>query len=163
MNRISIARVKELLTYDPETGVFRWRVSRKGHTKAGNRAGYSCTSGRRQICLDGVLYQAGHLAWLLSHEQWPHPTIDHKNRDPSDDRLLNLRVATKRQQVGNMRQKKPERGLPKGVQSYKDRFTAKIRIAGKQQYLGIFQTAEAAHAAYCRAARETFGEFACGG
>jgi hypothetical protein len=87
-------RLREVLDYDPETGIFTWRVSR-GKAKAGNQAGrVNQTTGYIEIGLDGVLVGAHILAWLYVHGEWPPSLIDHRNRIRTDNRLSNLRFAT---------------------------------------------------------------------
>jgi hypothetical protein len=93
---------------------------------------------------------------------------DHENRDRADNRFLNLRSTTTTNNQGNTVREREKFLLPKGVQishsraGKKDRYQAKIRIDGRMCALGTFDTPEEAHAAYMRAAREHFGEFALG-
>ena len=87
-------RLKELLHYDPETGVFRWKVDRPKGVKIGNKAGTLDQDGYRKISLDGKRFYAHRLVWLYVHGEFPFDQIDHKNRVPDDNRLVNLRQAT---------------------------------------------------------------------
>lgn len=94
-------RLRELLCYDPETGVFTRRVA-AGRFKAGDIAGStSLDDGRQRIKIDRVNYLASRLAWLCVKGVWPKALIDHEDRDPSNDRWLNLREATPKQNVEN--------------------------------------------------------------
>ena len=83
-------RLKELLHYDPETGVFTRRVS-AGGKKAGSIAGADHNMGYRQISIGGKLYLAHRLAWLYVHGEWPGVCIDHINQVKNDNRIANLR------------------------------------------------------------------------
>jgi len=74
------------LDYDPETGLFTWRRTRKGRGPRAPRA-YSC------IMYNYVSYLAHRVAWFLTHGEQPECAIDHINGDPSDNRLVNLRLA----------------------------------------------------------------------
>ena len=158
-------RLLALLRYDRTTGEFFWMASgRQGLT--GKRAGcYSLRGGRRYcvIKIDGVHYLAHRLAWFYVRGEWPRGKLDHRSGDGFDNRLRNLRPATDSQNNGNRR---PQRAKMysdlKGVSFYKHgaRWTAGIKINGKQTYLGLFDTPEAAHGAYAKAARKVFGQYA---
>jgi hypothetical protein len=157
-----LTRVKELLDYDPSTGIFVRRVSRGG-ISAGSVAGYIRGDGYRYISIDGKSYYGSRLAWFISHCYWPKlREIDHRNLNRSDDRLSNLRRATSAQNNQNRRLMKHNACGFKGV--YWDRgrskWVAQIMIGGKDKWLGYFTTPELAHAAYKRAARKYHGEFA---
>ena len=83
-------RLKEVLNYDPETGVFTW--ARKGPGVAfGKRAGSFTSEGYRRVTIDKKEYRAARLAWLYVYGEWPSEVVDHINRDRSDDRIRNLR------------------------------------------------------------------------
>lgn len=92
---------------------------------------------------------------------WPKREIDHANRVPSDDRWKNLREASRSQQ--NQNQVRPNKTGFKNVSPDKKKFVSYINLDGKRTYLGRFDTAAEAHAAYVRKARELFGEFHCPG
>ena len=152
-------RLKKLLHYDPETGVFTWKVKRPGRS-VGDVAGSVGTKGHRRIYLDNVQYKAHHLAWLYMTGEWPEDQVDHKDVDPDNNRWENLRAATNQQNCCNRVHPNPS-GL-KGV-SWKRRnrkWVAQIGVDGKRIHLGLFDSAEAAHAAYCAAAERLHGEFA---
>lgn len=84
--------------------------------------------------------------------------VDHINRNPADNRLKNLRVATRSQNNCNT----PGRGRwLKGTRLVGKRWQARIRINGENAHLGMFDIQHEAHAAYCKAAKELHGEFYC--
>ena len=87
------------------------------------------------------------------------PHVDHVNGDGLDNRRANLRLATQRQNMGNMR---PRGGVSrfKGVVRHRQRWMANIRDHGRRRYLGTFIDETAAARAYDQAAREIFGPFA---
>lgn len=95
--------VRELLHYDPETGVFRWRKKHARCIRAGDIAG--CLdrfgAGYWRIRIDGKGYSGHRLAWLYVHGKWPEQVIDHINGDRADNRIANLREATHRQNQQN--------------------------------------------------------------
>ena len=155
-------RLIELLRYDPETGIFTWR-SATGRF-AGKQAGYavkSLNTSYVNISVDGRKYRANTLAWLYMNGEIFRPT-DHKDGDGLNNRILNIRKATHQQNCFNQRMKRTSRNGLKGIARYRDgvKWMARIRINGKQTYLGIFRTKEDAHAAYCAAAVKFHGEFA---
>lgn len=158
MSELSQAYLKEILHYDSETGVWTWRVNRR-KVKPGQRAALAPPSrGRcRQIRIDGKLYRTSRLAWLYMKGEWPKAQIDHKNRNPSDDRFDNLREATNQQNCWNKYIRNTS-GF-KGVRWCKanQKWDARIAINGKSRYLGYFLTKEQAAAAYREAALRLHG------
>lgn len=158
----TVARLSDLLTYEPETGVLRWKVTRRSRVKAGDIAGTVNKAGYIYVNVDG-LPQCGHrIAWALTHGEWPDGVIDHINGDPSDNRLCNLRIATHQQNIQNRKVNSNNRSGFKGVSLHKKsgRWVAWITRGGRSVYLGLHDTPEQAHAAYVEAAKKHFGEFA---
>ncbi|CAN1724414.1 protein of unknown function [Hyphomicrobium sp. 1Nfss2.1] len=159
---LTAERLRELVTYDPETGVMRWRVSRRGKIKPGNIAGYSATDGYLQITVDRRTYMLHRLAWLYVHGEWPSLSIDHINGVRDDNRIVNLRPATVAQQRRNICLRSDNTsGLP-GVRwiPQKRRWIARIKVNSVYRHLGCFHDKLAAKEAYERAAEKYFGEFA---
>lgn len=152
-------RLKELLSYDPLTGIFVWEVDRY-RVKRGDRAGsISPTTKYRVIRLDQKNYAEHRLAWFYMTGEWPSDEIDHRDLDRQNNKWGNLRPASSSQNKANRK----ARGVyPKGVCFHKPSgwFTSRVHKNGKQISLGCFRTAEAAHAAYVAAAQEIHGEFA---
>ena len=162
------ASLKEmLLDYDPETGVFTWRERSDASPQwngryAGKIAGGIDKRPRRsyiKIRIGGKLFYAHRLAWLWMTGTWP-TEIDHRDCDGVNNRWDNLRVCTSRQNQGNRRAQRNNTVGLKGVSRSRGKYFAQIRVDGLTQYLGTFDTAKAAHAAYCQKAVEVFGEFA---
>lgn len=148
------ARLRAALAYDEATGEFRWRekVSRK--VRVGAIAGGHHTRGYLHIGLDGRLYLAHRLAWVYSHGVWPDADIDHINGDRKDNRLANLRLATRSENLQNIRtatSRNLASGLLGAYRSGAGRWTSRIGKGGASQYLGCFATAAEAHAAYIAA------------
>ncbi len=156
-------RLKQLLIYDQETGVFVWRVKRP-LVSIGSRAGRLDSGGACQISIDGKRYLAHRLAWLYVHGYFPE-LIDHKNRNPSDNSLSNLRIATRSQNRANSKIDSKNHSGYKGVCWHKEmkKFTAQVNINGVRTKLGYWDNPADAHAAYMDKARELYGEFACQG
>jgi hypothetical protein len=153
-------KLREHLSYDAETGEFRWLIAGGGRSRT-KLAGTTMPLGYRRIRVLGREYLAHHLAWLYVHGELPKE-MDHINGDKADNRLSNLRLATRTENMRNRRGGWGMSGL-KGVSLRSDkRLVAKIKYDGKNRSLGAYDTPEEAHAAYCVAAQKAFGEFARG-
>jgi hypothetical protein len=158
---LTAERLREVVDYDPETGVFCWRVSR-GTRKAGSVAGHVKQKGYRTIRVDWRAYEAHRLAWLYVHGEFPATFLDHIDRVKDNNRLANLREATFQQNFGNTGLRADNKTGLKGVH-YCTRgksFVAQITIGRRRKHIGHFKSADDAYAAYCAAARAHFGEFA---
>lgn len=159
---LTAERLREVLHYDPETGEFRWRVSRRNGVKAGDVAGTVTNYGYRQIRVDGRCYRASRLAFLYMTGEWPSHEIDHRDNDPSNDRWSNLREATGSQNQANKRRQINNTSGYKGVTYHRDcaRWQAQIMVHGRMRYLGLYDTREEAFAVRCSASRRYHGDFA---
>lgn len=154
---VSAERLRELLTYDPEAGLFIWRVNRRGPVKAGDIAGHlSKSDGYIYMKIDGRRYSAHRLAWLHATSNWPIAEIDHIDRDRTNYKLSNLREATSAQNKQNAGPRSDKRySTFTGVSWYKPtmRWRAYIMLNGRYIHLGCFDTEEAAHLAHISAKR----------
>jgi len=100
---LSQARLRELLQYDPETGVFVWLQSRRATASRGSIAGSNHKSRHRIIRIDGVNFYAHRLAWIYVHGPIPDGMlIDHINGQRADNRIKNLRVVTHKGNMDNL-------------------------------------------------------------
>ena len=160
---LTAARLRELLHYDPETGCFTRRVSRRSF-KAGTIAWSLTHYGYIRVVINKIEYRASRLAWFYMTGEWPDLDIDHKNRNRADDRWENLREATRSQNGANMLfPTRPNKHGFKGVWKQRGIFYAAVTANAQRHYLGHFRSAEEAHAAYVAKAKELFGEFHCAG
>lgn len=155
---LTAERLREMLDYDPETGVFRWRLSR-GRARAGAVAGLVNRLGYVQIRIDRVCYLAHRLAWLWMTAAWPVAEIDHRDLRRANNSWLNLRAADPAQQRQNAPRPRSNSSGYKGVRVDRARFRAQIGYGYRMIGLGSFATAEEAHRAYCAAAAKLYGEF----
>lgn len=153
----SVRRLRELLDYDPATGVFTWRLYR-GRVAAGSVAGSLDRYGYRQIQIDGKLHLAHRLAWLYVYGEWPSGELDHADGSRDSNGINNLRPATRSQNNANAARRRDNKSGFKGVHFHgpRQRFIARVQ----NRHLGYFDAAEEAAAAYKAEANATFGEFA---
>ena len=158
---LTAAEVRRLLDYDPETGVLRWKVRPARCIFVGDVAGSLKKGGYRTIQIRKRSYPAHRLAWLYMKGAWPPRKIDHRNRNGHDNRWANLRLATDSQNAANAKRYATNTAGRKGVTWHKkcQRWQAAIKHNGRNIHLGLFDSVEEAHEAYCDAAREIFGEF----
>ncbi|PZQ77959.1 MAG: HNH endonuclease [Variovorax paradoxus] len=155
MTVLTVERLRELLHYDPETGVFTWTLQpRRRALPRGNVAG-TVQRGRVQIIIDQKSYRAHRLAWLYMKGEWPSNEIDHIDGNGLNNKFGNLRdVSTK---VNQQNKRRPKAGTHLGVQGVNKvyrRFRAKLHVEGRSLHLGYFSTPEEAHAAYVCAKRQ---------
>ena len=156
------ARLKELVSYHPETGLFTWIKSPIGGPKRlGAVAGSSLQNGYCRIKLAGSTYLQHRLAWLYMYGYLPTIDIDHINGCPGDNSISNLRLATRAQNTFNTTKRYTNTSGFKGV-SWRERnkkWIAQIQVNSVTKYLGIFQKIEDAATAYNNAAKELHGSF----
>jgi hypothetical protein len=150
-------RLKEVLHYDPETGIFTNRVTRNQLSVAGQQAGFiTKPQGYRTIGLSGRQYREHRLAWLYVHGVWPSGDIDHINGNPADNRLCNLRDGTTQDNCNNQRKTRSDNtsGLMGARLFRPGKWQASIRSNGEYMHLGTFDNPEEAHLAYMAAKRK---------
>lgn len=153
MSSLDSTQLHALVHYDPDTGLFTWRVNRQ-NVRAGDIAGTITDRGYCRITVSGRAYAAHRLAWLYVYGAWPTEQIDHINGIRNDNRIENLRDVSAAANSQNQRQ--PQGGNPFiGVSWVRksNRWMVRIRIDGRQRYLGCFATSEEAQDAYIKAKR----------
>jgi len=161
---ISQARLKEVLHYDPKTGIFTNRIAR-AHAPVGSVAGWVHVSGYRYVCVDGVSVKAHQAAWMYMTGEWPTETVDHRDNDKGNNRWANLRTATNTENCRNVTHNCRNKSGVRGV-LYRERpgrspeWWASIRVDRRLIHLGIFRSLKAAAEARREAECRYFGEFA---
>lgn len=163
--KLDIDRLKELLSYDPATGVFSWRVSRGRTAKAGDTAGTVNADGYIQIVVSGDFYYAHRLAWAFSSGADEPVEIDHRNGVPSDNRLKNLRPATSSQNKMNTSIRRDNRSGVKGVSwdKRRSRWVGRVKVAGRYVLRQSFDCLDDAASAVAEARTKHHGDFSNGG
>lgn len=150
------ARLKELLRYDPETGVFT-RLTRSAHNAG---SGTVSLSGYRVIHVEAVAHYAHRLAFLYMLGEMPKGVVDHLNGDRDDNRWSNLRDVTHHVNQQNLRAAQSNNKTKLlGVTTLKNRrgtkhFCAQVFAHGKRRHCSYHETPEEAHAAYLEAKRK---------
>lgn len=151
---LSLERLKELLEYDHEIGVFKWKVDR-GPIRAGSTAAKPKPHRYGQIRIDGVLYYAHRLAWFYTHGTWPVNEVDHINGVRNDNRLSNLRDVPHQSNSQNViKPRKSNKSGYLGINKLGEKWVANIYLHGRTTYLGIFSCKKQAHQAYVEAKRK---------
>lgn len=153
----AIQFIKQNYLYNPATGT----IARAGNDVLGvfQHRGYM----RLAFTVGGKQFKpmAHRAAWLLYFSEWPSLHIDHANGNKSDNRISNLRLATVQQNMRNTGPKKNSKLGIKGVrETPQGTYQARITIDRQERYLGTFDTAEEAKAAFAKAALEAHGSFA---
>jgi hypothetical protein len=151
------AELRARFNYDPISGELTYKISPARCIKVGQKAGSLGKDGYRRVKIDGAHYAVHRVIWCLVTGRWPQEEIDHRNTRKSDNRWRNLRPATRKENMHNMRGRSP---WGKGVSPDRDRFKAQIRINGTLLYLGSFKTRALAAEAYASAARRHHGAYA---
>jgi len=156
--------LRQILSYDEETGLFYWKYSKSIKAVAGSIAGTKA-KGYICICIDFKKYRAHRIAWYFLTTIDPgDKQVDHINCIKHDNRASNLRLATRSQNQANQCLRKNNTSGHKGVDFQKNRnkWRARIKIDNKEFHLGYFDTPELAHMAYCKGAIEFRAQFARG-
>jgi hypothetical protein len=124
---------------------YRWSVSSSGYVHRSQKKNREST----RIALHRAIIGAR-----------TEELVDHINGNPLDNRRENLRIANPSQNSWNTAKRKDSKNLYKGVRRNRDKFSAFITVRGNRMHIGVYDTQEEAHAAYCDEARRHFGEFA---
>lgn len=146
---ITAEELRQRLDYNPETGIFTWKTLPANSTAAsiGGAAGCLWGAGYRMIVMKPKRYLAHRLAWLYVYGKWPDKYLDHINRDPSDNRIANLREATTRE---NQLNTAPGKSGVKGVAWHKQhqKWSTQLWVEGRRIFLGLYDNVADAAAHY---------------
>lgn len=156
MNTIDSTLLREILKYDPNTGIFTWNKKIAKRIVVGKTAG-CLRNGYITINIFGKRYQAHRLALVYVYGHCDSYDVDHINGIKHDNRIVNLRFATRSENKQNRLSIQPNnKSGYTGVDWHKSSqgWRATITTMGKQKHLGIFDTKEKAYEAYVKAKRE---------
>lgn len=152
MSKIDIEELRKRIYYDPETGAMI-------HTRNGEPAGTIRPDGYIDVQVLDKKYKATHIAFAIMMGKWPEHTIDHKDRDPLNNKWTNLREATSKQQAHNQAVTVRNKLGVRGVDKRGSRYRATINFDKTSRHLGYFSTLEEARLARMKAELEHYGVF----
>jgi len=173
-------KLRQLLRYEPDTGKLFWKRVGPGvlranctnpehkathwNSKYAGKEAFTATSasGHKRGRVLRQPFLAHRVIWAIYYGEWPDGFIDHKNMDPADNRISNLRLATKRQNGCNRKSLAGSSSRYLGVGWHKGvgKWKAAISIQNKSMYLGTYECEECAAMAYDNAAKKHHGDFA---
>jgi hypothetical protein len=158
-------RLQEVLEYNPDTGIFVWKINKGSRARKGQIAGCADKKvGNKPVYIgiriDGKLYDAQRLAFLYMNGEFPKLLVDHKNRNGLDNRWENLKEVTYSesnknkshppltlksiQKMAKTLSEKPRTNIKSGIYPAKRKgaFQVKIDFQGKRHSVGIFENFE---------------------
>lgn len=161
ITKITDLELKDILHYCPETGVFTWLIAKSQRVRVGEKGGHLASNGYVVIAINNKAYKAHRLAWLYMTGSWPEEEIDHINGIKNDNRIVNLREATKSQNQHNVGVRGDNSSGYKGVsfETKNKKWRADIQFNGKRIFLGYFDFPKKASEVYEAKAVELFREF----
>lgn len=141
----------EILSYDYNDGILTWKIPPCRWIKAGAIAGSKDTKKHVYIHINGKLYAAHRLAWYMHYGKWPSGEIDHINGIRSDNRIINLRDVTRRQNAQNKNTHRNGRLPGCYLHTQSRKWHSQIQVGDKRISLGLYDTEIEAHMAYVKA------------
>jgi hypothetical protein len=151
----NIRDISNFLHYNPDNGNF-YHKRAMGRGKKGEVVTSLDSHGYIRVSYKGKRYSGHRIAWLLTYGYLPECDIDHINGIRDDNRISNLRLATRGQ---NLHNQKCTRGKSrfKGVVKHKSGWVAQLGVVNK--YVGIYLSEEEAALAYNHRSEVVFGKF----
>jgi len=167
MTEISPEYLRSILTYYPDNGLLFWKYRedyyKRWNVRYANNQAFNVTSdsGYYRGSINKRWFQAHRVAWAIHYGEWPSDILDHINMVKTDNRICNLRIASKSKNAMNIRKHSDNRSGYKGVDFSKvsNKWRARIMKLGVNYNLGFFDSKEEAYEAYCIAASNLHKEF----
>lgn len=160
----SVELLRSIFDYNSDTGTLIWRarndVPKEWNTRHAGKTAYSKSiNGYIRVAINGTRYQAHRIVWKLYYGVEPPSFIDHKDRDKTNNRISNLREVTRSQ--NNVNRSVAKRDLPRGVCFHKptEKYKARTKKNGREVYLGLHDTVEAAEQAVIQGMKQVHGGF----
>ena len=159
---ITAKRARDVLAYDPISGALTWKVALSNRTRVGQDAGSPRKDGRVCVSVDGRRYRKARVCWLIYYGRWPNGEVDHRDCNPSNDSIDNLREATGSQNGANKRMWKRNKTGVNGVHWAKcnNMWVAEVFVGGKRVFQKYFHSFDEAKTAREAAFERAYGEFA---
>lgn len=160
---MNIAKIQEFISYNPETGAMTWKKVLGNRTQAGSACGANVDSkGYNRVCFDKKQYRAHRIAWAIFYGEEPIKQVDHINGDKTDNRIVNLRLATNTENSRNAKCSRNNSSGKTGVTYHRNakKWVAQIVVNRKNHYLGLFDKKEDAIKTRIQAEVLYFGAFA---
>jgi hypothetical protein len=151
--KLTAERLRELVHYDPETGLITRKVRTSNRIKVGEVCGSPNTDGYLVMCIGAVKHAIHRLAWLYMTGSFPPEEIDHINGIRNDNRWCNLREANRSQNTQNTHKRRRADGGFVGVQKSGSVWKARIQVDKTLLLLGTYETIEEALEVYLAAKR----------
>lgn len=155
-NQLTTERLRELLAYDPLTGVFTRLVATSSNARVGDVAGSNHIRGYLEASVDGRAYLCHRLAWLYVTGEWPKHGVDHRDGQKKNNRWKNLRDVTQQVNVENQRIARRDSltgTLGVTLIPSTGRWRARIGVDGRLRHLGVYPSESEAHQVYVSAKR----------
>lgn len=175
MKNLDVEFIRNCISYNPKDGSLKWlyrdrsqfksqQAYKAWNTKYKGKVALETlnASGYRHGTINSTSISAHKVAWAIAFGYWPINQIDHINRDRSDNRLENLRLANKSENQHNRSKSKNNTSGFKCVTFDKrnKKWDARIGINNQVVHLGRFFSAEDAHLAYVCASKKYHLDFA---
>ena len=153
-------KLKEILDYDSENGVWTWLRPTSNRVKRGDIAGKRLNNGYTYIGVQGKLIAAHRLAFLWFEGRFPEDFVDHINRERSDNRWSNLRKATQSENLRNGKIKITNTTGARNVSKKDGGYRVRLQVGGRELYVGIYPDLELAQLVADEARDLYYGQFA---
>lgn len=150
------ARLKQVLDYDQDAGIFVWRTAPNGRIKVGQTAGSMSRSGLLYVKIDGVSYVAARLAILWTKGRWPKEVVRHTPVTKVTPKAPELVEGTKTMRAQN--RARIDKGITKEGRKWRASVWVKSLRGGKRVYLGKYNNKRAALSAYATGAQYFYGK-----
>lgn len=140
---LTYERAHELFNYDPETGIVTRKKTVTYNAVEGDTVGTKVSSnGREYLCTEvkGKLYKIHRIVWLMCNGDWPDGEIDHINHKTTDNRIANLRVVSRAENLKNRTLQKNNTSGINGINwdNKSGKWRARVCNGGKSFHVGFF-------------------------
>jgi len=161
MIKLTQEYLKEIIDYNPETGIMTNKKTRSSNAVAGKIINCSTSTKKYgRVTINKKTYRLHRLIWFYMYGKWPKNEIDHINGNTSDNKLCNLRECSRQENIFNRKSTKGSSSKYKGVSLKNNKWIVQIQINKINKYIGSFSNKVEAALAYDTAAKKYHKEFA---